>query len=77
MTGWEVIHWELCKKFKFVLMNKWYMCNPESVLENGIHKLLLDFEIQMDHLIWVRTPDLVIAKIDHLPNSELHSFSRP
>ena len=41
----KVIHWELCKKFKFNLTNKWYMYNPEFVLENETHKLLLDFEI--------------------------------
>ena len=32
----KVIHWELCKKFKFDHMNKWYMHNPESPLENEI-----------------------------------------
>ena len=30
----KVIHKELCKKFKFGHTNKWYMPNPESVLEN-------------------------------------------
>ena len=35
-----VIHWELCKKLKFAPMNKWYMHNPESDLENEMHKLL-------------------------------------
>ena len=28
------IHLEMCKKFKFDLTNKWYMHNPEPVLEN-------------------------------------------
>ena len=36
------------------------MHNPESVLENETHKLPWDFEIQMDHLISVRQPDIVI-----------------
>ena len=37
------------------------MHNPESVLENEIHKLLWDTsEIQMDHLILVRRVDLII-----------------
>ena len=31
----KVIHWEMCKKFKFDHTNKWYMHNPASVLENG------------------------------------------
>ena len=37
------------------------MHNPESILENETHKLLWDFEIQMDHLITVRQPNLVIV----------------
>ena len=30
----KVIHWDMSKKFKFDHMNKWYMHNPASVLEN-------------------------------------------
>ena len=56
----KVIHWELCKKFKFDHTNKWYMNNPASVLENDTHKLLWDFNIQTDHLIPARRPDLII-----------------
>ena len=37
------------------------MNNPESVLENETHKILLDFDIQTDQLISARWPDLVIA----------------
>ena len=58
----KVIHWEMCKKFKFDHTNKWYMHNPATVLENGIHKLLWDFDIQTDHLISARRPDLIIIK---------------
>ena len=36
------------------------MHKPESILENEIHKILLDFEIKMDHLIPARKPDQVI-----------------
>ena len=54
----KVIHWEMCKKFD--QMNKWYIHNPTSVLENGTHKLLWDFDIQTDHLISARRPDLII-----------------
>ena len=55
-----MIHRELCKKMKFDHTNKWYMHNPESVLENDRHKILWDFEIQTDHLISARRPDLMI-----------------
>ena len=50
----KVIHGELCKKLKFDYTNKCYMHNPESVLENEMHKILLDFEIQTDHQILAR-----------------------
>ena len=36
------------------------MHNPECVLENETHKLPWDFEIQTDHLISARRPDLII-----------------
>ena len=56
----KLILWEMCKKFKFYLTNKWYMHNPAPVLENDTHKLLWDFNIQTDHLILARRPDLII-----------------
>ena len=56
----KVIHWEMCKKFQFDPTNKWYMHNPAAVLENDTHKLLWDFDIQTDHLILARRPDLII-----------------
>ena len=34
------------------------MHNPAPVLENDTHKLLWDFDIQTDHLILARRPDL-------------------
>ena len=44
----------------------------ESVLENETHKFHWDFEIQTDHLISARRPDLVIVtKKENLPNSGL------
>ena len=54
------IHWKMCRKFHFDHTNKWYMYNPAPVLENDSHKLLWDFNIQTDHLIPARRPDLLI-----------------
>ena len=34
------------------------MYKPKSVLENEMHQILWDFEIQTDHLILTRIPDL-------------------
>ena len=56
----KLIHWEMCKKLKFDHTNKWYIHNPAPVLENNTHKLLRDFDIQTDHLISARTPNLII-----------------
>ena len=67
-----VIHWEMCKKSKFDHTNKWYMHTPAAVLENDAHKLLWDFDIQTDHLISARRPDLiVINKKENLQNCRL------
>ena len=70
----KVIHWEMCKKFKFNHTNKWYRHKPAPVLENNTHKLLWDFGIHMDHLISARRPDLITItkkKVENLQNSRL------
>ena len=36
------------------------MHNPAPVLENDTHKLLWDFNVQTDHLIPARRPNLII-----------------
>ena len=56
----KVIHSGMCRKFKFDHTNKWYMHHPAPVVENYSHKLLWDFNIQTDHLIPARRPDLII-----------------
>ena len=52
------------------------MHNPAPVLENDTHKLLWDFNIQTDHLIPTRRPDLISInkkkkKEENLQNSRL------
>ena len=42
-------------------MNMKYMHNTEPILENHTHKILLDFEIQTDHLFSARRLDQVIV----------------
>ena len=56
----KVINWEMCKKFKFDLKNKWYMHNSVPVLKNDMHKLLRDFDIHTDHLILAWRSDFII-----------------
>ena len=71
--------WEMCKKFKLDHTNKWYMHNLAPVLENDSHKLLWGFNIQTDHLIPARRPDLIIInkKKENLQNSRLCCPGRP
>ena len=49
------------------------MHNPAHILENDTHKLLWDFNIQTDHLIPARRPDLTIInnKKENLQNCRL------
>ena len=49
------------------------MHNPAPVLEISTHKLLWDFNIQTDHLIPAKRPDLIIInkKKENLQNSRL------
>ena len=56
----KVTHRKMCQKLKLHHTTKWFMHKLESVLENETHKNLEDNEIQTDHLIMTRRPDLVI-----------------
>ena len=56
----KVIHREFCQKFKFAHTHKCNMQNSAPVLENETRTLLWDFNIQTDHLISSRRPDLII-----------------
>ena len=56
----KVIYRQMCKKFKFDHVNKWYKHIPATVLENDTHKLLWAFGTQTDHLISARRPDVII-----------------
>ena len=55
MTGWE----RDCAR-DYNSTNKQYIYKPVSVLANEIHKILWDFEIQIDYLMLARKPNLVL-----------------
>ena len=58
----KVIHWELCKRLIWPYYQYQYMHKLQFVQENEIHKILWDFEIQMeDYLIPARRPNLVLV----------------
>ena len=54
------IHWELCKKHALERKERWYDHNPDGTVENNDVKLLWDKNIQCDHVIEARRPDIVI-----------------
>ena len=57
----RIVHWKLCHKFKLGKSDKWYEHQPISVQESGDFKVLWDFNIQCDHVIEARRPDVVIT----------------
>ena len=53
---------------------------PSTCQENDTHKLRWDFDIQTDHLILARKPDLIITnnkKKENLRNCRLFCPGRP
>ncbi len=56
----KVIHWDLCKKYGVQVHAKWYDHVPEKVVETDQVKILWDFNIQTDHVIEHRRPDVVV-----------------
>ena len=61
MNPGKVVHWKLARKCNFEAGDKWYEHEPESVSENEDYNILWDFSIQIDHVIKVRRPDLVVV----------------
>ena len=57
----RIVHLELCQKFGLIGKMKWYNHKPEDVMENDRVKILWDFNIQTDHVIQHRRPDIVIV----------------
>ena len=55
-----MIHLELSQKFGLVGKVKRYNHNAKSVVENGKVKILWYFNIQADHVIPHRRPDIVV-----------------
>ena len=53
------------------------MHNPAPVLENDSHKLLWDFNIQTDHLIPARRPDLIIINNKKKRTCKIVDFAVP
>ena len=57
----KIVPGKLARKCNFEAGDKWYVFEPESVLENEDYKILWDFSIQNDDVIEARRPDLVVV----------------
>ena len=56
----RIVHLELCQKFGLVDKVKWFNHKPAIVVENDRVKIFWDFNIQTDHVIQHRRPDIVV-----------------
>ena len=70
------MHCEFPKRFRFEHTTKCCKHKPESVPGNETHKILWDFEIQMDHPIAARKPELSAYKQEKKA-SYLMDYGRP
>ena len=62
-----MIHWELSGVHGLDRADKWYEHQPQSVSETDKTKVLWDFNIQCDHVIEARRPDvMVVGKEDRV-----------
>ena len=56
----RIIHWKLCDKYGLKKAEKWYEHEPCKVMESRDIKILWDFNIQCDHIIEARRPDIIV-----------------
>ena len=56
----RIVHLELCQNFGLVDNVKCYKHKPASVIDNDKVKILWDFNIQTDHVIQHRRPNIVV-----------------
>ena len=56
-----MIHWQLCGVHGLDRADKWYEHQSQSVLETDKTKVLWDFNIQCDHVIEARRPDIMVV----------------
>ena len=57
----QVIHWDLCRKYKLPVKEKWYEHRAENVSENDNVKILWDVKIQTDKIVEHSRPDILVV----------------
>jgi len=56
------IHWCMCRKYLIPCNDRWYEHRAEKVAQNDEVKILWDMQVQTDHEIEARRPDIVLIK---------------
>ena len=60
------VHWSLCETYHIKDFEQWYQHTAEPVIETQRVKILWDINIQTDHVIEHRRPDIVVVDIDKM-----------
>ena len=58
----RIIHWALCRLYELDRADKWFEQQPSSVLETDRTKVLWNFNVQCDHIIEAKRPDIVVVE---------------
>ena len=56
----RAVHWGICKAYDVEVSKSYWKHEPPDVVETQSVKILWDFEIQTDHHIPARRPDIVV-----------------
>ena len=56
------VHWCMCRKYLIPCEDRWYEHRADKVAENDEVKILWDMQVQTDHEITARRPDILILK---------------
>ena len=55
-----MLHWNLCKKYRLPVYEKWWKNNVEKVQQNEEVKILWDFKTQTDKHLAHNIPDITV-----------------
>ena len=59
------VHWSLCETYHIKHSEQWYQHMTEPVTETESVKILWDMNIQTDHVIEHRQPDIIVVDKDN------------
>ena len=57
----KIVHWKLCTKYELESEDKWYEYALLGCVKSDRIKLLWDINVQCDHVIEARKPDIILV----------------